>query len=112
MRMLTLSKGQYVQAREKKVAFETSFVYSAYMFLRQMKKSTYLCVMSYKLLHCQENSWCTEIHVRLHVSLIQPNNILLPVSGTYRTHEFSWELLCQPFMKPVSDVVAIIQFWE
>jgi len=110
MRMLTLSKGQYVHARKKEVAFETSCVYSAYMFLRQRKKSFYLWVMSYKLLDCQENSWCTEIHVRLHVFLIQPNNVSLPVSGTYRTHEFSWELLRQPFKKPVSDVVAIIPF--
>ena len=48
----------------------------------------YLGVMSYKLHQCQEIAWCRE----LHISPIQPGNVLLPVGGTFRTPEFSCEL--------------------
>jgi hypothetical protein len=60
--------------------------------------------MSYKLLHFQEISWCREIHV----SLIQPSDVLLPISGMYRTREYSCDLLRQAFMKPFSDTLLSI----
>jgi len=85
MHVPILSKGLNVHIRNNAVAFETSCVYSVNIFLRRWKKSCYLRVMSYKLFQRQEISWYREIHV----SPIQPSNALLPVSGMYRTSEFS-----------------------